>query len=141
MMRNLGFFLFILLYLSACSRETTAENIDSYLQGKWQANNARFQAFGEGSASRETHDYDKANISFIAENKISIRLADSTEQNGSYKIQANDRSYYNLHLELWNTDSTQLRKEIWYITGGNGKKWRAELETKEGWVNFQGVRQ
>jgi hypothetical protein len=36
---------------------------------------------------------------------------------------------------------TELRKEIWYITGGNGKKWRAEIETKEGWVNFQGVRQ
>lgn len=140
-MRRGTFLLFILFYLSACSRENTTENIDAYLQGKWQANNARFQAFGEGSGSRETHEYDKATIAFMTGNQISIEFTDKTKQNGSYKIQTNDRSYYNLHLELWNKDSTELRKEIWYITGGNGKKWRAEVETKEGWVNFQGVRQ
>ncbi len=140
-MRYFGTLLLILCVFSSCGREKITDNIDSYLQGKWQVNNARFQAFGDGRGSREIHEYDQAGISFMSGNQISIQLADNSKQNGSYKIQTNDRSYYNLHLDIWNKDSTELRKEIWYITGGNGKKWRAEIETKEGWVNFQGVRQ
>ncbi len=139
-MRYCGIALLIFSILSSCSRETTTDKVDAYLQGTWVAKEAKFQAFGESMSSRKTHIFNEASISFLKNNQFSLQLKDSLPQNGTYKIQANDRSYYNLHLEIWNTDSSILRKELWYITGGQGKKWRAEMETNEGWVNFQGVR-
>jgi hypothetical protein len=139
-MRYCGFALIVFSFLCSCSREKTTNKVDEYLQGTWVAKEAKFQAFGESLSSRETHIINDARISFLSNNQFSLQLKDSLPQNGTYKIQATDRSYYNLHLEIWNADSSELRKELWYISGGQGKKWRAEIETNEGWVNFQGVR-
>jgi hypothetical protein len=67
-MRYFGTLLLILCVFSSCGREKITDNIDSYLQGKWQVNNARFQAFGDGRGSREIHEYDQAGISFMSGN-------------------------------------------------------------------------